>query len=140
MWSGEAFSGTKIALICESMLVSYLRDQKHGIPFPGLWDLPGGGREGQESPVECVIREVEEEFGLRIAPDRVRQLTRYESLSPSGQDTYFCIALINREEIKRIEFGDKGQRWTLMAIDEFLEREDAVPHLQTRLADLMSSL
>ena len=35
-----------------------------GIPWPAFWDLPGGGREGTESPVECVLRETHEEFGL----------------------------------------------------------------------------
>ncbi|KAA5805108.1 NUDIX domain-containing protein [Alkalicaulis satelles] len=138
MWNGNAFSGTKIALICGSMLVCYQRDQKQGIPFPGLWDLPGGGREDQESPVECVIREVEEEFGLQIAAGRIQTLTRYESLTPAGLDTYFCAARVTEDEIRSIRFGSEGQRWTLMTIDAFLERPDAVPHLQARLSELMS--
>lgn len=138
MWNGGPFSGTKIALVCETALIAYLRDQKEGIPFPGMWDLPGGGREGEESPVDCVIREVEEEFGLRIAPERIERLTRYESPSSAGLDTYFCIASVEIEEIERVQFGEEGQRWSLMSITDFIQHEAAVPHLQTRLAELLA--
>lgn len=137
MLNGGAFSGTKIALICETSLIAYLRDQKESIPFPGMWDLPGGGREGEEGPIECALREVEEEFGLRIEPERVEKLTRYGSSSPSGLDTYFCIAKVEPDEIERVQFGEEGQRWSLMAIEAFIQHEGAIPHLQKRLAQLL---
>jgi 8-oxo-dGTP pyrophosphatase MutT (NUDIX family) len=66
MWDGPDFTGAKIALLSEGSLIAYKRDMKPGIPFAGMWDLPGGGREGGESPVECAIRETREEFGLSI--------------------------------------------------------------------------
>lgn len=133
MWNGEAFSGTKIALICDGCVLAYLRDAKPEIPFPNMWDLPGGGREGSESPVECVIREVMEEFGLVIAESRVHSLERRRSALPHGLDNYFCVAELSRAEIKDITFGDEGQRWTMMPIAEFLQHESAVPHLQDGL-------
>ena len=34
----------------------------------GWWLIPGGGLEDGETPEECVIREVEEETGLRVRP------------------------------------------------------------------------
>jgi mutator protein MutT len=34
--------------------------------FPELWNLPGGGVDKGESPVEAAIRETEEECGLNI--------------------------------------------------------------------------
>jgi mutator protein MutT len=33
-------------------------------PFAGLWSLPGGKAEGQETPRDAVIRELKEETGL----------------------------------------------------------------------------
>lgn len=138
MWCGGVFSGTKIALICEAYVVAYLRDEKEGIPFPGMWDLPGGGREGEEDPIECALREVEEEFGLRIPAERVQKLTRYQGPSPSGMDTYFCLANIEPDEIDQVQFGEEGQRWSMMAIEEFIRHTHAVPHLQERLAQLLS--
>lgn len=71
MWKGTPFMGAKIVLLSGDQLLAYKRDNKPDIPFPGMWDLPGGGREGDESPAECALREVEEEFALRIDPGRI---------------------------------------------------------------------
>jgi 8-oxo-dGTP diphosphatase len=38
--------------------------RRNGDPFKGKWCLPGGHVEGDERPIEAVIREVEEETGL----------------------------------------------------------------------------
>ena len=35
------------------------------------WLLPGGGREKDESPEQCLIREVQEETGLMITIERL---------------------------------------------------------------------
>lgn len=133
LWEGPPFSGAKIALLCGSRVVAYLRDDKDDIPFPGLWDLPGGGCERGESPVGCALREVEEEFGISIAEERVLSAIRYESASPGGLDTYFCVAEITPSEVGQIRFGDEGQSWRLMAALEFVALEDAVPHMRLRL-------
>ena len=61
-WDGTPFGGAKIALVQDGLILTYLRDDKPDIRFPGLWDLPGGGREGGETPLACVARELFEEF------------------------------------------------------------------------------
>ena len=45
------FSGCKIALLCDDKLLTILRDDKASIPYPNMWELPGGGREGEETPL-----------------------------------------------------------------------------------------
>lgn len=135
MWDGGDFNGTKIALVCAGAVVAYLRDEKEGIAFPGIWDLPGGGREGGESPIACALREVEEEFGLRLGEDRVTSLHRHEGAAAGASPSYFCVAPITPEEISRIRFGSEGQSWLLMDAAEFVAREDAVPQLRSRLAE-----
>jgi 8-oxo-dGTP diphosphatase len=35
--------------------------------FPGCWDIPGGHVEGEETPLETLAREVQEETGWRVA-------------------------------------------------------------------------
>lgn len=44
-----------------------LRDDIPQIKYPGMWDIPGGNLEGDETPAECIKREIEEEFGLTIS-------------------------------------------------------------------------
>ncbi len=79
MGDGAAFHGAKLALLCDGSILTYLRDDKVGIPFPGFWDLPGGGREGTEGPIECVLRELDEEFALRLSPERLKWSRFYPS-------------------------------------------------------------
>lgn len=41
-----------------------LRDDKIGIPFPNMWDIPGGEVEKDETPEQAIRREINEEFGI----------------------------------------------------------------------------
>lgn len=41
------------------------------------WGLPGGGVKKQETELQAIVREIREELGLRIPPERFRKLTVY---------------------------------------------------------------
>lgn len=41
-----------------------LRDDKPEIPFPNMWDIPGGKVEENETPENGIRREMDEELGL----------------------------------------------------------------------------
>ncbi|MCA8348969.1 NUDIX hydrolase [Burkholderia cepacia] len=82
MESPAPFSGSKIALFKDRDILVYRRDDKPDIPFPGLWDLPGGGRESNETPEACVLRELHEEFGLTIPGSRIGWSRVYPSSRP----------------------------------------------------------
>lgn len=45
--------------------------------FSGFWELPGGGVEGEESIVEGLAREFQEETGLTIS-DQMIEIDRFE--------------------------------------------------------------
>ncbi|GAB4392817.1 MAG: NUDIX hydrolase [Kiloniellaceae bacterium] len=134
----QEFSGAKIALLCDGRLVVYRRDDKPTIPWPGLWDLPGGGREGGETPADCALRETREEFGLSLPPDRIAWCRRYPGMLDPRTSSYFLAAEISAAEVAAVRFGEEGQYWRMMAVQDFLGLPDAITHLQRRLADYLA--
>lgn len=49
------FAGDEVLLI-----------QRARAPFSGLWTLPGGRLDAEETAVQCAAREIGEELGLRV--------------------------------------------------------------------------
>ncbi|MEM9549310.1 MAG: NUDIX domain-containing protein, partial [Bacteroidota bacterium] len=45
----------------------FLRDNKDEIPYPNTWDLLGGNLEENESPEDCITREMWEEIGIVLS-------------------------------------------------------------------------
>ena len=133
----EDFVGVKVALYFGNKLVVFLRDDKPGLRFANMWDFPGGGREGAESPVECAQREIEEEFGIKVASLAFTWTKEYPAMHEPNRRAYFMVAHLSREQFDAIQFGDEGQRWQLMTPEEFLLREDIVPYLRGRLGDYL---
>ena len=56
-------------------------------PRRGEWAVPGGLREPGETVVECVVREVWEETGLRLDPDSLRPCG-FEVLRPRSEGAW----------------------------------------------------
>ena len=65
------FHGVKIAVLVDGKLLMHLRDNKPGLFNANMWDFPGGGREQNETPRECAIREVFEEFGINLESESI---------------------------------------------------------------------
>jgi len=137
--SEEPFCGAKIALIEAGRLLVCLRDDFAHIPYPAHWDLPGGGREGGETADQCALRELHEEFGLKIEASRIVWRKSYANHAGTGLPNVFMVGYLEAGETERVVFGDEGQTWTLMQVAEFLAHERAVPHLQERLQDFLGA-
>jgi 8-oxo-dGTP diphosphatase len=60
------------------------RDNIPTIRNPGGIGLFGGHREPGESFAECVSREIHEEIGYLLAPERFERLGPYEAIAPDG--------------------------------------------------------
>lgn len=133
------FHGAKVALFVGDEILVYRRDNNPAIPFPNLLDLPGGGRENNETGVECVARETFEEFGLHIDPEEFEYVEHYPNWRNNGSNALFFVCFLTHDRLQDIVFGDEGQNWETMAVDEFLSRPDAVPHLQNRLSLLYNT-
>lgn len=43
-----------------------LRDNIPSIPYPNMWDIPGGHVEEGETPEQCIVREMKEEMDLDL--------------------------------------------------------------------------
>ena len=131
------FTGCKIALICDGQILTLLRDDKPTIPWPNLWDLPGGGREGNESPFECATREVYEELGIHLDEDCLLWSKIYPSVIFKDKQSVFMVGQLRQEQFDNITFGNEGQAYKLMLIEEFLKSKQAVPQLQGRLRNYL---
>ena len=46
--------------------------------FAGGWEFPGGKIEPNETPEEAIIREIQEELGATIAPERLITTVEYD--------------------------------------------------------------
>ena len=131
------FTGSKIALFCGDKLLTILRDDKPTIPWPNMWELPGGGREGDESPFECAAREVYEELGIHLTEDCLLWNKVYPSMLFEGRQSVFMVGQLSQEQFDNITFGDEGQAYKLMGVEEFLNSKQAVPQLQGRLRNYL---
>lgn len=133
------FSGTKLFLLCEDRLLVYRRDDRPDIPFPNCWDLPGGGREGDESPEACVLRELNEEFGLAFSERQLHWKRRYPNWRSGDADSFFFAAELDPARIETIAFGEEGQYWQLMAVSDYLISVDSISQHRERLRDYLNN-
>lgn len=130
--------GAKLALFIGEDLAVILRDDRPGLLWADHWDLPGGGREGNESPLDCAIRETREELSLTIAPQVVTWGRAYQN--SIGRTVWFFAAQLPAHHRDDIVLGDEGQRWDLMAPDRFLADPKVVPVFKPRLRDYLDGV
>ena len=50
----------------QRQILLFLRDDIPSIPYPNMWDIPGGHVEKGETPEECIVREMKEEINLDL--------------------------------------------------------------------------
>lgn len=131
----QPFAGCKAALFVGDKLVTILRDDIEGIVYPGMWDLPGGGREGDETPLETVRREILEEIGLDVPETDFVWGRLYPAVWRPSAFVWFFVAHLAEDAAERIVFGDEGQRWELMRPEDFVALENVIPNYEQRLAD-----
>ena len=132
----QAFHGAKLILFIGEKLLVARRDDIPSIPFPNQLDFPGGGREDDEDPATCALRETREEVGLTIPREDLIWSTRYGR----HPDIAWCFAAhVPSQRADDIVFGNEGQSWLLISPHSYLDHPASIPHLADRLRDYLLS-
>ena len=92
-----------------------LRDDGRGksIPYPNMWNFPGGAVEPNEDPLNAVIREIEEEFEIKVQLRDCKELWRYTHDHAAIDHVFLCKVPANTTPILH-----EGAAWAWMTLDE----------------------
>ena len=129
----DDFIGAKLVLLIGGQLVAILRDDRQDIPYPNMWDMPGGGSEPGETPEDCVLRETREELSLVIAPDQLIWRQRFESPHVPGTFSWWFGAEMPKEAAAQVALGSEGQCWRVMAPEDWLSDPQSIAHFKPRV-------
>ena len=84
-----------------------------------------------------MAREVHEELGIHLDEDCLLKSKVYPSILYECRQSVFMVGQLSQDQFDSITFGDEGQAYKLMHIEEFLKSKQAVPQLQGRLRDYL---
>ncbi|MEL7165208.1 MAG: NUDIX hydrolase [Pseudomonadota bacterium] len=130
--------GAKLALFVGDKLASLQRDDRAGLLWAGHWDLPGGGIEAGETPLQCALRETYEELSIHVPEDAVQWGRDYGA--SSGDISWFFAAHVPAAVLDNIRLGSEGQGWRLISPAAFLDDPLSVPQFKPRLRDYLAGV
>jgi len=104
----------KLATLCyvrhNGKTLMMYRNKKKGDMHRGKWNGLGGKFSSGETPEECVIREVQEESGLRITNPRLRGFLTFPDFS-GGEDWYVFVFTAEKFEGKLRTSSEGVLKW-----------------------------
>lgn len=135
----DKFVGCKVCLINNGKIITILRDNISDIPYPNMWDLPGGGRENEETPYETMRREVKEELDINVPKSNVKYIKFYKSLTSLDDKAVFMVCDIDDDLIKNINFKNEGQKYKIVSFKDFLCDKDVIEPLKNLFLEYLNS-
>lgn len=131
--------GTKGLVFVGDEVIVYRRSDD-APRYAGRIDVPGGAKEGDETPFQTFRREVQEEFGLHIERKQVVYARAYEQLDGQTRGWYL-VAQLPAASKDDIVFGDEGSGYMTMPLDHFLAlaEDDVWPAYQHRAKDFVEA-
>ena len=111
-----------IILFKENKFLLPLRDNKPNITYPHYWGIFGGGVEKGETPQQAIVRELQEELGLKIENPELILKNKFK-----GETRYTF-----KQEIKDISGLqlNEGKEMRLFTKEEILNLKNTVPYLK----------
>lgn len=137
-YDGKDFTGVKAALLWNDQLLVYQRDDRPGLRFAGMWDFFGGGREGTETPFECLRRELKEELEIAIESQQVIFSKVFPAMHDESIDAYFMVVHLTDRQVRAYKFGSEGQQCKFVGINDFMADDSVVPDLKPRLLSYLN--
>ena len=61
----------------------------------------------------------------------------YPSMLDKDRSAVFVVGQISQEQYREIRFGDEGQAFKLMPVEDFIKVEGVIPQLQERFKDYL---
>ncbi|WFU18931.1 NUDIX domain-containing protein [Bradyrhizobium sp. CB3481] len=126
-------SAAAILLDEDGRLLMQLRDNVPDIREPGKIGLFGGQREGDESFLDCIVREIQEELGYYLPPSRFELLARWsgpDDAAPEGT-IHAELFLARGVPVEKLTIAEGALK--IVAVDE-LEQVRPFLSLPTRYA------
>jgi 8-oxo-dGTP diphosphatase len=137
--STRNFHGAKgLVFIGEKILV-YRRDGRTtNLPF--YIDLPGGGREDNESPFETFKRETKEEFGVTLEAGDIVYSKQYMSIIDPTMEAYFMVAKPSTITVEDVVPSFEVPEPMMIHIADYLALTDAIPRHVERAKEYLKTV
>jgi len=101
----------------EEKFLMLKRDQKPSIPYPGKWVFPGGTAEKEETPGECLSREIQEELNYKPDPKDIKKVLILFYPNRKAEEHFYLISLEEMPKF-RLNEGERIQWFTLEEIEK----------------------
>jgi 8-oxo-dGTP diphosphatase len=129
--------GTSAILVStDGRLLLQLRDDVPHITWPGKTSLFGGQREGDESFLECVTREIHEEIGLNLPPERFERIGYYSGPDPSTPNGTVRGEVFLARDLPLDALNVTEGKLRVVALNELPQIQDALTPLAKYALDL----
>ena len=106
--------------------------RKAGAHLEGLWEFPGGKLETNESPEECLVRELSEELGVQVRAGRILEVIHHRYTDRNVLLLFYACEIIEGEPQP---LGCQEFRWLKRKDLESLDWTPADLPFVRRLAD-----
>ncbi len=120
----------------EGLYLVLYRSNTHPL-FPGHIDFPGGEVEPEETPEAAVAREIQEETGLSVNPNKLKKL--FTKQYRQTTHILFEAKLAEPEAKAALSWEHKGYRWITPEELKSLPKFSGADSYYTDVVDYLSS-